>query len=77
MLKNPEFGYTPDNLRRLLDENNLSQKEAREYLAKGRTTFSRYLYDIDNHNHVSMSHRDWLKLVNSIKDSANHIKQNP
>ena len=63
ILKDFEFGYTPENLRRLLGQSNLSQKEAREIIGKGRNTFSRYLYDVSNHNHVTMSHVDWLTLL--------------
>lgn len=66
MLLNAELGYTPKNLRRLLEESGLSQKEAREIIGKGRNTFSRYLYDVDNHNHVSMAHVDWLTLINHV-----------
>lgn len=59
-----ELGYTPANLRAFLKENNISQNTAREYLGlKGRNTFSRYLYDVTNKNHVSMSHTNWLKLL--------------
>lgn len=70
MIKNFEFGYTPDNLRRLLAENNLSQKEARAIIGKGRNTFSRYLYDADHHNHVTMAHADWLKLLVFLKPNS-------
>jgi len=63
MLLNPELGYTPSNLRRLLKESNLSQKDAREVIGKGRNTFSRYLYDPSNVNHVSMAYVDWVALV--------------
>ena len=63
MLFNAELGYTPKNLRRLLEESGLSQKEAREIIGKGRNTFSRYLYEVSNHNHVSMAHVDWLTLI--------------
>ncbi len=66
ILKDFEFGYTPENLRRLLSQSNLSQKDAREIIDKGRNTFSRYLYDVDNHNHVSMTHADWLMLVEHV-----------
>lgn len=66
MLHDFELGYTPENLRRLLDQNDLSQKEAREIIAKSRNTFNRYLYDVSNHNHVTMTHADWLKLLDYI-----------
>ncbi len=66
MLLNAELGYTPKNLRRLLEESGLSQKEAREIIGKGRNTFSRYLYEVSNHNHVSMAHVDWLTLIKHV-----------
>ena len=71
MLFNAELGYTPKNLRRLLEESGLSQKEAREIIGKGRNTFSRYLYDVSNHNHVTMSHMDWLTLLEYVKGLQN------
>ncbi|HFC9456717.1 MULTISPECIES: hypothetical protein [Acinetobacter] len=71
ILKDFEFGYTPENLRRLLSQSNLSQKDAREIIDKGRNTFSRYLYDVDNHNHVSMTHADWLTLLEYVKGLQN------
>lgn len=66
-----ELGYTPSNLRRLLATYNLKQKNVREILGKGRNTFSRYLYDSDNTNHVTMAHSDWLKLLQYIKNRNN------
>ena len=53
MLFNAELGYTPKDLRRLLEESGLSQKEAREIIGKGRNTFSRYLYEVSNHKQNS------------------------
>lgn len=58
-----ELGYTPKNLKKILSENNLTQKDAYTFLGKGRSTFGRYLLDVDNKSHVSMSHKDWLKLL--------------
>lgn len=68
-----ELGYTPSNLRMLLAINNLKQKDAREVLGKGRNTFSRYLYDSYNNNHVTMAHADWLKLLQYIKNKNNLV----
>ena len=71
MMQEFELGYTPNNLRRLLKESNLTQKNAREIIGKGRNTFSRYLYEVSNHNHVSMSHIDWLTLLEYVHDQKN------
>lgn len=62
-----EFGYTPHNLRYVLRESGVTQNYAGELINKARSTFGRYLYDIDHEHHVSMSHRDWLQLLHKLK----------
>lgn len=63
-----ELGYTPNNLRVLLKDHQLTQKTAREVLGKARSTFARYLLEVNNPNHVTMAHADWLKLLKYTKD---------
>jgi len=65
-MKDYELGYTPKNLRLILSENGLAQKEAYELIGKSRGVFSKYLLPADEKNHVSMNHRDWLILINHI-----------
>lgn len=65
--QNFELGYTPNNLKKILLQNNLLQKDARVVIGKCRNAFSRYLYDVSNPNHVSMSHSDWLKILEYVK----------
>lgn len=62
-----ELGYTPHNLRCVLRFSGVTQNHAGELINKARSTFGRYLYDIDHENHVSMSHRDWLQLLQKLK----------
>lgn len=71
VILNPDFGYSPHNLRELLKGQNISQTEAREVIKKSRNTFSRYLYDIDHPNHVSMTYSDWVALLNYV----NHVRK--
>lgn len=61
-----EFGYSPHNLRLVLKSTGITQIYAGEIVSKARSTFSRYLLDIDNPNHVSMSHRDWSLLLEKL-----------
>lgn len=61
-----EFGYSPHNLRLVLKCTGVTQIYAGEIVSKARSTFSRYLLDIDNPNHVSMSHRDWSLLLEKL-----------
>lgn len=62
-----EFGYSPHNLRFVLKFTGVTQIYAGEIISKARSTFSRYLLDIENENHVSMSHRDWSLLLEKLK----------
>lgn len=62
-----EFGYTPHNLRYVLRVSGVTQNYAGELINKARSTFGRYLYDIDHEHHVSMSHKDWLQLLHKLK----------
>jgi hypothetical protein len=64
-----EYGYTPNNLKNFLNEHNLTQKDAYTFLGKGRNTFARYLLEVDNKNHVSMAHRDWLQLLEIVNEN--------
>ncbi|MFN2098364.1 helix-turn-helix domain-containing protein [Pantoea agglomerans] len=63
-----ELGYTPENLRKVLKDNGLSQKEIYDYIGKSRGVFSRYLLSSDEKYHVSMNHSDWLKIINYIAE---------
>ena len=63
-----EYGYTPKNLKNLLKDSNLSTNEVLEIIGKSRNMLSHYMQDIDNKNHVSMSHKDWIKLVNAVRE---------
>lgn len=62
-----ELGYTPGNLRRILKEYNLTQKEVYELIGKSRGVFSKYILDVDDKNFVSMNHSDWLKIISYVK----------
>lgn len=71
-----EFGYSPHNLRLVLKITGITQIYAGEIVSKARSTFSRYLLDIDNPNHVSMSHRDWSLLLEKLSFPRQTFKVN-
>lgn len=58
-----EIGYTPSNLKKLLEDKQISQKQAYEYLGKSRPAFERYLHASNDPRHTTMKHQDWLKLL--------------
>ncbi len=63
-----EFGYTPNNLKKLLNEYGFD----REYLADlfdiNIRQVHRWCVEPSNKNHQSMSHRRWMKLLGAIDD---------
>lgn len=71
-----EFGYSPHNLRFILKSVGITQVYAGEIVGKARSTFGRYLLDIDNPSHVSMSYRDWLTLLEKLSIPPQTFKVN-
>lgn len=71
-----EFGYSPHNLKLVLKSAGVTQIYAGEIVNKARSTFSRYLLDVDNPNHVSMSHRDWSLLLEKLSFPRQTFKIN-
>ncbi|PAV05375.1 hypothetical protein CBG25_06470 [Arsenophonus sp. ENCA] len=61
-----ELGYTPNNLKKVMKEHSLSQKEVYELIGKTRGVFSKYLLEPENKNFVSMNHKDWVKLIKHV-----------
>lgn len=73
-----QIGYTPNNLKKLIEVSGLSQKSFYEHLGKSRNAFGRYLLPVDDVNHVTMKHKDWETVLSytasiidreSMKDS--------
>ncbi|KER02602.1 hypothetical protein LGZ99_12480 [Photorhabdus temperata] len=63
-----ELGYTPNNLRKVLKDNKLTQKEAYDVIGKTRGVFSKYLIEPNDKNFVSMNHKDWCTLMAYVKN---------
>lgn len=62
-----ELGYTPNNLKKLLNDNNLTHVEAYNAINKSRNAFEQYLRDVNDPRHSTMKLRDWLKLIEYTK----------
>ena len=73
-----ELGYTPHNLKTLLNKSGLKQKTVYQYLGKSRPAFERYLLSVEHEDHVSMNHRNWLKIIELVneKDTKNNVGNN-
>lgn len=63
-----ELGYTPNNLKKLLNDSNTSQVEAYKGIGKSRAAFERYMHDVTDARHATMKHQDWLKLLDLLAD---------
>ena len=64
------IGYTPENLNALLGAYKITRASAYRHLGKARSNFDRYLLPVDDVQHITMNHKDWLKfmeLVDQVK----------
>ena len=62
----PEAGYTPANLRALIEARGWTQKQAAEACGvSARVVRNRLLEDIDSPNHRDMPLRSWRDLLNT------------
>ena len=59
----PECGYTPKNLKALLNNVGLNFGQAADLLGVSYRTFQNWTYDIDNKNHRDMPLIKWLELL--------------
>ena len=66
-----EIGYTPNNLKYFLEKNGMTQKDAYEMLGKSRSAFQRHLHPVDNPNHCTMLHKEWVSFLALIKARRN------
>ncbi|WP_277074679.1 helix-turn-helix transcriptional regulator [Simonsiella muelleri] len=63
----PDVGYTPDNLRHLLHELNLNQREAAEKLGVQTRAMQRWLAAVDLPTHSDMPLKKWNELLGSLE----------
>ena len=63
-MKYPEAGYTPANLRALIERRGLTQKQAAEACGVAERTFRQWLVaDLDAPGHHDMPLKTWRKLL--------------
>ena len=63
-----EIGYTPANLRKILEITKLRQNIVCEVIGKSRSVLHRYTLEADHEKHISMSNGDWNRLLTYIAD---------
>lgn len=58
-----ELGYTPSNLRKIIESKGWTQAHAAELLSVSDTTLRRWLMPIKTQTHADMPYRHWLRLL--------------
>lgn len=61
-----ELGYTPINLRKIIESQGWTQAYAAELLSVSDTTLSRWLMPINVKTHADMPYRQWLRLLTIV-----------
>lgn len=59
----PEIGYTPANLRFLIESRGWTQKQFAEKIGVNLRTVGKWLADVSVKNHRDMPHEQWQKAL--------------
>lgn len=59
----PEVGYTPANLRFLIESNGWTQAQTAALLGVADNTLRQWLIPVDLKSHRDMPHKMWVKLL--------------
>jgi hypothetical protein len=62
----PEVGYTPANLRYLIELKGITQKEAAKICGTSDINFRRWLMPVDAPNHRDMPMQKWNDLLKAL-----------
>lgn len=66
MINFPETGYTPANLRALLQHAGLTQQAAADLLGVDGRTVRKWLADLDSSSHRDMPLTQWVRLMEAV-----------
>ena len=64
----PEPGYTPANLRALIESRGWTQEYAASLIGISRRTMLRWLADVDAASHTDMPLKLWIALMNAARN---------
>ncbi len=66
MIENPEFGYTPNNLKELRIKHGLTQQAAADLLAVGISGYQRWEADLNLKSHTDMPLKKWFEFLQKL-----------
>ncbi|HEZ4566671.1 TPA: helix-turn-helix domain-containing protein [Neisseria meningitidis] len=66
MIENPEFGYTPNNLKELRTKHGLTQQAAADLLAVGISGYQRWEADLNLKSHTDMPLKKWFEFLQKL-----------
>lgn len=73
-----ELGYTPSNLKKLMQENGLTNIQVADIIGKSVKAVERFRSDVNKANHATMEHKNWIALnnfINSSKTGRSNMKE--
>ena len=70
MITNPEFGYTPKNLKRLRKKYGITQQRVAELLNTNISTARRWETPINKVSHATMPYVKWVELLSILSKQS-------
>lgn len=68
MIDAPEFGYTPENLKRLRQKYGITQQQMAELLDTNISTARRWETSIERTSHATMPYMKWVEFISILQN---------
>ena len=68
MIESPQFGYTPENLKRLRQKYGITQQRMAELLDTNISTARRWETSIDRTSHATMPYVKWVEFISILQN---------
>lgn len=68
MIESPQFGYTPENLKRLRQKYGITQQRMAELLDTNISTARRWETSINRASHATMPYIKWVEFISILQN---------
>lgn len=68
VITNPQFGYTPENLKRLRKKYGITQQRMAELLDTNISTARRWETSVDRTSHATMPYVKWVEFISILQN---------